>query len=828
MKILKQDPVTLAYVCQLHNRGKDDGWITLSPAEVTGGEITLDPRLQDHCLPSGKSVLFSVSPLFSGSSNRIQAGIHANLGQEETSWSFCFEIPQGKKLYWGICGTCQSAGGDSGNCLNEGEVSFGTYQPNPLRQAWWWVEKTFGSEDYFNPPDNGNCPSGIRGQNIREAVEGGLAVDVYQDNRTCPAVAYGPDFITIVNHESVEEKRLVRYHRFQINNSDSYQTGILNEAGHTAAWPEVFTDLESSRVFVVWEDGFQAGGRAVAFRKKEPGKSAWEEIRYLTGHSRHCVDPVVWASSFGRVVVAWQEETPPVKSVFIRVSRDGGGRFGPDIPVPRQEEESLIWPRLAPGPGSGFGVIYKSRRGDREQIRYCSFSEEGRVVHPPALVYPAPDSCGEPRLAVDERGEIFAVFRTGEGSQSEILFSTSRDGGQNWTSPRQLTRDLHYSEYPKVRAYRGKVWVSYHRPVMGGKDLTFQILSCDRGKNWSAPKALLSTSPWLERASLELKISLSWPRRDYPTPFDTEILLNGKKIGEIKEKIPEGLYRFDIPIHLVHCSVTDILPNDIRIRARGINPADNIIVRSHRLSVRRQLTQIPVFASSQPEADRLAEKVVKNYNHRAPDLFVSANKTDMSALVLKGGKKNKLDLTVGNCGEAIARSVRLRVLKDQPDRSGSDAGDDRLAVLPVKDLSPGEIRQITAEFTFDPRDTAGVWIEVMTSTTDHYLGNNGFRLSLTDGDSDQPTPLLGTDIPNVFLAPSLIDIVKIGNLDGLQDFVLSRAFEKYIHSDMARWLDVENLQQEFRDRLRENIRERVWTRAEKLRDFLRKIRDRHR
>ncbi|MFC2165802.1 hypothetical protein ACFLT2_12515, partial [Acidobacteriota bacterium] len=227
------------------------------------------------------------------------------------------------------------------------------------------------------------------------------------------------------------------------------------------------------------------------------------------------------------------------------------------------------------------------------------------------------------------------------------------------------TADAKYSEYPKIKAFGDTVLVSYHTPVLDGRDLTFQKASLDRGKSWKKPKALIATSPWVEKASLELHISLSWPRNDYK-PFDTFIHLNGEKVGEILNTIPEGIYHFDIPGDLIHGNTTEILANEIKISAPEINSADNIILKSHRLVVKRHLTQIPVFAADQQEADRLAQNYATNLNHNQPDLSISANRLNIPGSAFKKGEKIKLDFDVRNLGEAVAENVRLLLFRADP------------------------------------------------------------------------------------------------------------------------------------------------------------------
>ena len=836
MKILKQDPATLRYVCQLYNRSQEEGSISLQPGEMTGGSIAITPNMENYLLAAGQSTMFYVDPVFENRSRRIEANVQGDMGGRSINRPFVFEIPPGKEMFWGTCGTSQSSSGGSGACLNEGEMTitytpldemgFGRRAEHEFNKIGAWLGRWFGSDDYFSPPDHGNVPSGVRGSRVRANVESCLPADVYTDSTTCPVSGHGNDFLALVSHQPLNDTTAVFYHQVNISNPAASETQALSEPGHTALWPEIAVVKENDQVFTVWEDAVEPSGKAVALRKKSAQSNNWSEVLYLTDHSRQLVDPVICATDSGAVAVAWEEVGENRNRIGLRLSNDNSQTFMPEIVLPARSDESQSWPRLVFHPSGIWVIVYSSMNGNQSEISCATVNQEGQIVSEPREIFAGDLSCGEPRLAIKENGEIFAVWRVGEGKASEIWFSASSTAGKSWSAPLQITADTQYSEYPKIKAFGDTILVTYHAPVMDGRDLTFQIASLDRGKSWKQSKALISTSPWVEEASLELHFSLSWPRSDYK-PFDTFIHMNGEKVGEILDAIPEGIYRFDIPGDLIYCNTTEILANEIKIFAPEINSADNIILKSHRLVVKRHLTQIPVFAEDQQEADRLASDHTTNFNHRRPDLSISANRLNIPSSAFKKGEKINLDFDVFNMGEAAAENVRLLIFRSDPSTLNFNEQKEKLAEVNLEKLLAGQTQKVSALFEFDPEITSSIFAFVRSESLDFYQNNNGFRLSLMDGESDLPTPLLGTDIPSLFQAPSLLNIIEIRDLEGLKDFIVSTAFEKFWNLDLAWDFDPEAIREDLRERFRNNLRERFLDRLDGYEDFFEKLRERN-
>jgi hypothetical protein len=211
-----------------------------------------------------------------------------------------------------------------------------------------------------------------------------------------------------------------------------------------------------------------------------------------------------------------------------------------------------------------------------------------------------------------------------------------------------------------------------------------------------------------------------------------------------------------------------------------LNVADHIFASGFRLIAKRRFSQVEVFAGTQAEADAVAGRSGASLNHSRPDLAVSANAMPHLPQHLEPGTRIDLPLQVWNLGEAPATGVKVTLY----------AGDDlllneakvnpkaRLAEQLIGDLKPGATRDVRLGFTFDRRATPRVYVKVESKEGDYYANDNFWGLSFTTGASVATSPLLGTDIPNLFYTPDLLQSVRVPNMDALQDLLARPDFAR--------------------------------------------------
>jgi len=807
-----QDPLTLNYTCRITNEGTEAAGLALKCPEEQADRFETDPELGHlFTVRPHSSLDFTVVPHFPPDVRKMTVSLSFPAQQEWTGGNqeqsaagrtldLTFEVPEGKQVYYALTHSTACSSGAGSGCTNQGNLSlsgrggkggqggnkdnedkgFFDRQMDKLKKR---IDGWFGGGGGDDPkkgdePIKRKRPSdwkkwddehpATRGAALRQAVKARLP-EFESDTGTEPCVAVGRDCWGAVFHARGEGP-VTSVWCLTSGLRGRSETVRLTEDGHTGLWPMARADYAESRAFVVWEDSVK-GGSDLAFRASQQGMSGWQAPQYLTGHAAGVNDPVVEVSESGHLLVAWEDLRSGSGQIYLRLSTDGGRTFAPEVALPRAEGEWQAWPQLTATPDEHFVLIYTSRVGDGSRILSQALDTAGKPVGAPIAVSTGNAPCGEPQIDCDPQGRLHSVWREGEGAASEVWFASAETAGGAWSAPRALTQDGAYSEYPQVDVGSDRLWVSYHSDISGDADLVYLLESSDGGRTWSEPLQQPAFSSPIEKAWVEVNFSLAWPQGNY-APHDTAVHVNGRKVGEITNAIPQGTYVFDVPTELViDDPVNGLRDNTIVTTVDRLNGAHYIRAQQARLLVKRRYSQIRVVASSQAEADKLAAGADAGLNHSQPDLVLAANNMTPVPWPMKSGQKIDLALKVLNLGEGPASAVKVTLYAADPREPATDLKKSRLVEQTVGTVAAGGSADVKLTFQFDPRRTSRVFTAVQAKEKDFEPADNVWGLSLTSGDSEQPTPLLGTDVPNLFYAPDLMSLVSLPNVPALAEYV---------------------------------------------------------
>lgn len=829
LSITGQDPVTLAYTCSIVNMGGKPANLSLALAPEQLPLVSTAPALgRMFAVPAQGSLTFQAIPHFPERVRQmdvalgfpqqrgwVASGAKASGGAD--TLKLHFEVPAGKHLYTALSSTCQSFGGEASGCTNQGDLELaGSKNPagsnkgtSKADDGWdWrqWVKDKLGldmdkwGEDesttppptrprgrdgcppgWHKDPDSGKCQppsfgapgsSGLRGAVVRPKVAARLP-GLENDTTIQPSLVIGKKRRGAVLHTPAADGKVAVFFGVSAERAGG-DPGLemLSDSGHTARWPSASADYPTSRAFVVWEDATDRG-TDVAFRASGEGMANWRPVTYLTQHAAGVMDPVVRTSTGNVVMVAWEDlrAGEPAARLYTRVSRDGGKTFGAETPLPQAPGEQQSWPQLDANSEGTFALVYVSKAGGQSRILSTSLDAAGKPTAEPVALSNPGVPCGEPQIACDGEGGKHAVWREGEDNASEAWFATSPSPGAPWSAPRRVTQDAAYSEYPLVGLGGDGLWVRYHSDISGVADMAYVVTSADRGATWGEAVMLPTLQSAIEHAWVEVNFALQWPDQAY-APHDTQVLVNGVEVGRITGRVPQGTYVFEVPSRLVRESADRGLDdNSVMTRPTNLNGAHYIRAQKARLVVKRRFTQVQVAAASQAEADQLAKHAGVNLNHDRPDLALGANGMAALPLELRAGTSVDLALQVQNLGEASATETRVALYSADPRVPSADLGKAKLAEQMVGSVAPGQTQEARLAFRFDPKRTGRVWAAVQSKEPDFQPADNCWILSFTQGESAAPTPLLGTDIPNVFQAPSLMGMVQLPNVPALADLI---------------------------------------------------------
>ena len=775
LEVLRQDPATLAYSCRLSNAGAAVWGIGVTAENIEFSHlIRFEPNVsQNVFVPANGSVEFSVIPNLCPGMPAFDVPISVSgmSDQNPATVNLHFAVPAGQSVYYGLAHTSSSGGSFQGYCINEG----GDYSQDPNGNQYCtglghdWSNGSFSanmgyllgsiwaalSNVGYVPPD-WNAVNGVRGGTIRKSLLSRLP-ELAVKNSLYPGLVNCNDGMGIFLHTPAPDGTPTVIFGINATQTDKMMNvSQLNDKGHSAMWPHACY-LDPNMAAVTWVDAVPNAKSNAAVRiSKTDDYLTWQPITYLTTHGKGVDDPFIISDKQGNLIVAWEDLRSGSSRIYMRVSKDGGKQFGPEVALSASAGESQRWPQLVVL-SNGIGLCYTSSTSGRTSINYRRIDLSGKDIGKPQVLSVGKAECGEPSICVSGDNQVYAVWREGDGAESEIWFSKVSDTPNQ---PLRLTQDSAYSEYPAISYSQKTIHVVYHSDISGVTDLQYRISSTDGGKSWSQPVMQPSLQGAVKKAWLETTFNLENSREDYP-PFDMRFKVNNTEVGLMKKSVLEGCYLFPVPAEAIRGYMGKLMNNNVETKVENAMDGHFIYASHHRLIANWAYTQIAVAAASQKEADQIALSTGVDRNHTSPDLALIANKMPKLPAKLTPGLKIPLVFQVVNVGEATANEVVLDIYGG--DKVDLSAGQKPLKSLELKPIAPGESADASYTFEFNPKTTPRIHAALRMKEKDFYPSDNTWSVSFSLGAAGTVSPTVGTDTPNLFYTPDILKSVNISD-----------------------------------------------------------------
>ncbi|MEN6522034.1 MAG: hypothetical protein ABFD46_12905 [Armatimonadota bacterium] len=790
LEVVRQDPATLAYTCRLKNSGAPVWHIGVQTEDAEQKNMVrfIPDVSQDVFIPENGAVEFTVAPRlwFGMPKTDVRIEVSGMPDANPQGITLHFEVPAGKQVYYGLANTSSDSGSFAGWCVNQGgthstdsngqqyctglghswsDASFSDNMGYMFGKIWAGVTGIFSSP--IDPQPDHIAVTGYRGAVIRPAVLNRLPELATQDTLYPTVITSGGNMGIVTFVPSPDGDPTVIFGAYPMSVDDNLTADLsqLNEKGHAATWPFARFDA-NGRAIIAWVDAASGRKSNAALRSStDDSMMNWTPITYLTDHSKGVDDPVILTSAEGYIAAAWEDLRNGDSRIYLRISRDGGKTFEPEVALPAQPGETQRWPQLAAMKG-GFGVAYASQLAGKSRIQFRSLNHNAVSTGEPITLSNSDKACGEPQITTGKDGSLHVVWREGEDAASEVWHTAITN--MTAKTAQRLTNDSAYSEYPAIVCYGDTLVVTYHSDISGVTDLMYRITSADNGQTWSSPMTLPSSQSVIEKAWLEVTFHLENSREDYP-PFSAHFLVNGTEIGVTKDTVLEGVYLFPVPTNIVRGAMGRLAGNTVDVKIDDSMQGHFIYSSEQRLIAKWAYSQLPVVAASQEEADGIAKGAGTERNHKKPDLVLAANTMPKLPAELKAGEKLPLIFQVHNIGEASATDVVL----DLYDGENLDLMEKPkpFASQKLGTMDPGKSVEAKFAFKFDPQRTPRVHAVLHAKEEDFHPADNAWAVSFTLGEAGTLPPTVGTDTPNVFYTPDLLDAVNIPDISKLTNLV---------------------------------------------------------
>ena len=233
---------------------------------------------------------------------------------------------------------------------------------------------------------------------------------------------------------------------FVVQTPSNQGKGLFNDKEWIGADP---SDATGNTAYVAWTE-FEGASSAIVISKTTDGGVTWTPPQLVSTQFTDSQGATVVVGPTGTVYVTFETFLGRTDAVVFAVSTDGGASFSSRAIAPIQDIPS-------PLPGATF--------------RDDSF----------------------PTLALDG-STLHVVWSNWNGSNADVVYMRSTDGGANWSSPVTIGGGAGDQFFPWIAARSGKVFATWFDRAGGGDSYTIAgVSSADGGMTWTAP-ATVSTA----------------------------------------------------------------------------------------------------------------------------------------------------------------------------------------------------------------------------------------------------------------------------------------------------------------------------------------------
>jgi hypothetical protein len=298
----------------------------------------------------------------------------------------------------------------------------------------------------------------------------------------------------------------------------------VNSGPDAARYRPSLAVASDGTVYAAWED-LRNGNWDIYITKSIDDGDSWvaPDVPLSSGPGNQTYPSIV-VDSQGTIHAVWQDDRNGDKDIYYANSTDFGLTWSPSnirvstdtisVGSPNRSQEV---PKIAVDSADVLYVVWQDARWNDNDIYFAKSTDSGatwtdpnrRVNRDPA---PSPDQ-NNPAIAVDVSGNLFVVWDEDDGTENDIYFSKSVNGGDDWSDPHIMVNtdaENENQEKPTIDVdSEGNIYVAWtDRRNAVDNDIYFAA-SFNGGANWSNPNVRVDDSVSGRQSNPQLIVSNS-------------------------------------------------------------------------------------------------------------------------------------------------------------------------------------------------------------------------------------------------------------------------------------------------------------------------------
>ncbi len=297
----------------------------------------------------------------------------------------------------------------------------------------------------------------------------------------------------------------------------------LSDDTTDARKPQIAT--VGSNVYVVWEN-HTSSNVEIVFRNSTSSGAAGsfsplitENATNISDDTTDSVDPQIVASG-SNVYIVWQNDTSS-GDIYLAASTDSGKTF-PTITQISDDPESSIEPKIAAS-GSQVYVIWRNDTSP-DNIAFSNSTDNGVTFGTPINISNSTGHfAGEHAIAAEKDSVYITWADRSSGDDIEILFTASKDKGDNFITAKNIGQTSGDSREPQVNATGTNVYITWRDDSTGDNDILFTS-SVNNGDSFCGnPKNLSDNGVIADNPQVASTGSVSYVTWDEPVGGNDDV-----------------------------------------------------------------------------------------------------------------------------------------------------------------------------------------------------------------------------------------------------------------------------------------------------------------